>query len=438
MRSGLGFGAMLKVLDLRGLAPGERPALPRPDVTADESVGLVQEIIAAVREGGDGALRAFTGRFDRVALDELSVSLSEAAAARRRIEPVLLDALTEAGDRIEAFHRHRPLSPLSFERAGVSVERLDLPVERAAAYVPGGRARYPSSVLMTAIPAKVAGVDEVVLCVPPGPDGLVPDEVLAAAAIAGVDEIYRVGGAQAIAALAYGTETIRPVDVIAGAGSRWVSIAKEEVRGVVGVPAAFAGPSEVVVVADDTVLPELAAIDVVVQAEHGPDGLAWLVTWSETALEAINTAIGRFVEHAPRQAEITSTLLRGGCAVLVDGPGQAMAVANEIAPEHLELLCDAPDDLVTSVRNAGAVFIGPSTPASLGDYLAGPSHVLPTFRSARFASALGVEDFLRRVHVVKAEAAGLRLAAPHVRAIAEAEGLFAHAESVSVRVRRTP
>jgi histidinol dehydrogenase len=263
----------------------------------------------------------------------------------------------------------------------------------------------------------------------------VPDEILAAAHLVGVDEVYRVGGAQAIAAMAYGTESIAAVDVIVGAGNRYVSIAKQEVRGVVGVPAAFAGPSEVVVVADDSTPVECAAIDVVVQAEHGPDGLAWLVTWSESALAAINEAIGRYVETAPRRAEISSTLDSGGYAVLVDGPEEAMAVANEIAPEHLELCCADPGRLVPLVRNAGAVFLGPWSPASIGDYIAGPSHVLPTFRSARFSSVLGVEDFLRRVHVVEADREGLAAVAPHVTAIARAEGLFAHAESMAVRAR---
>jgi histidinol dehydrogenase len=290
---------------------------------------------------------------------------------------------------------------------------------------------------MTAIPPKVAGVDAVVLCVPPTADGSVPDEILAAAHLAGVDEMYRIGGPQAIAAMAYGTESVGAVDVIVGAGSRYVSIAKQEVRGVVGVPASFAGPSEVVVVADDTTPVSFAAIDVVVQAEHGPDGLAWLVTWSETALTAINDAIGQFVETSARRADISSTLDSGGYAVLVDGPEQAMAVANEIAPEHLELCCAEPERLVPLVRNAGAVFLGPWSPASLGDYIAGPSHVLPTFRSARFASVLGVEDFIRRVHVIRADREALVAAAPHVTAIARAEGLFAHAESVAVRARES-
>jgi histidinol dehydrogenase len=273
----------------------------------------------------------------------------------------------------------------------------------------------------------------VALCVPPSPSGAVPDEVLAAASLAGVDEVYRVGGAQAIAAMAYGTETIGPVDVIVGAGSRWVSLAKREVRGIVGMPASFAGPSEVVVIADDTSPVDYVAIDLVVQAEHGPDGLAWLITWSEPMLKAVTDAVDRFVRESSRRVEIEATLTGGGYAVLVDGPEAAMAVANEIAPEHLELCCEDPRALVPLVRNAGAVFLGPYSPASLGDYIAGPSHVLPTFRSARYSSALGVEDFVRRVHVISADRDGLEKVATHVAAIAEAEGLEAHALSVTLR-----
>jgi histidinol dehydrogenase len=345
----------------------------------------------------------------------------------------LLEALTEAARSIELFHRHRSADPDTYERNGIEVDLLELPVARAGVYVPGGRASYPSSVLMCAIPARVAGVQAVAVCVPPAPDGSIPDEVLAAASLAGVDEIYRIGGAQAIAAMAYGTETVGRVDVIVGPGSRRVSLAKLEVRGAVGMPAAFAGPSEVVVIADGTVPVDYVAIDLVVQAEHGPDGLAWLITWSETVLQAVTEAVTRFVAQSPRRREIEATLAGGGYAVLVDGPEQAMAVANEIAPEHLELCCDNPRALLSAVRNAGAVFVGPYTPASLGDYIAGPSHTLPTFRSARYSSVLGVEDFLRRVHVVSADRAALNRVAPHVIAIAKAEGLLAHALSVQLR-----
>ncbi|MGO9560174.1 MAG: histidinol dehydrogenase [Acidimicrobiales bacterium] len=424
---------MLHVLDLRQAKADLRSLLPRPDLAGEGPVAEVRAIVAEVRAHGDSALREYTRRFDGVDIDDLSVPLDETHAALERIEPELRTALTAARDSIEAFYRRRPEPTGSHERNGIRIDALEIPVDRAGVYVPGGRAKYPSSVLMTAIPPKVAGVGAVALCVPPGPDGKLPDELLAAAALAGVDEIYRVGGPQAIAAMAYGTKTIPKVDVIVGAGSRWVSLAKQEVRGVVGVPAAFAGPSEVVVIADETVPPACAAIDVIVQAEHGPDGLSWLVTWSETALKEINELIGQFVATAPRRAEIESTLAAGGYAVLVSGPEQAMAVANEIAPEHLELCCADPESLVPLVRHAGAVFLGPWSPASLGDYMAGPSHVLPTFRSARFASVLGVEDFVRRVHVIEASREGLLEAAPHISAIAVAEGLFAHAQSVLVR-----
>ena len=285
---------------------------------------------------------------------------------------------------------------------------------------------------MTAIPAKVAGVGEVAVCSPPGPDGHVGAAVLAAAAVAGVDEVYALGGAQAIGALAYGTETVQPVDVIVGPGNLYVATAQRLVaqEGAVGVPSAFAGPSEVVVVADETALAEHVALDLVVQAEHGPDGLAWLVTWQPGVAAAVEAAVERFAASSPRSEEVTATLQRGGWSVLVDGPAQAMAVCNVVAPEHLELMTSRPEELVPLVCSAGAVFCGPWAPASVGDYVAGPSHVLPTARSARFSSALGTQDFLKRVHIVSLGQEALCQVAPHVAALAHAEGLAAHAESV--------
>ncbi|MBV9284341.1 MAG: histidinol dehydrogenase, partial [Acidimicrobiia bacterium] len=295
-----------------------------------------------------------------------------------------------------------------------------------------------STVLMTAVPARVAGVGEVVLCSPPRPDGKVPPGILAAAALAGVDEVHPIGGAQAIAALAYGTESIRPVDVIVGPGNVYVATAKREVgaEGVVGLPAAFAGPSEVVVVADDTTPPDYAAIDLVVQAEHGPDGLAWLITWSEAVADAVSDAVARLVAESPRRADLESTLDGGGYAVVVDGPEQAAAVFNAIAPEHLELMNADPESLLPLVQNAGAVFCGVDAPASVGDYVAGPSHVLPTFGTARFSSALRVDDFVKWIHVVSLGGGALARLAPHIAALAEEEGLPAHAESVRLRDRK--
>jgi histidinol dehydrogenase len=294
-----------------------------------------------------------------------------------------------------------------------------------------------STVLMTAIPARVAGVAEVAVCSPPGPDGRVPPGILAAAALAGVDEVHPIGGAQAIGALAYGTESVRAVDVIVGPGNVYVATAKREVgaEGAVGLPAAFAGPSEVVVVADESTPPELAAIDLVVQAEHGPDGLAWLLTWSEQTADAVVSEVERLVAASPRRADLEATLDGGGYAVLVDGPEQAAAVANAIAPEHLELMHADPEGMLPLIRHAGAVFCGVDAPASVGDYVAGPSHVLPTFGTARFSSGLRVDDFLKWIHVVSLEEGALARVAPHVAALAEAEGLPAHAESVRLRGR---
>jgi histidinol dehydrogenase len=286
---------------------------------------------------------------------------------------------------------------------------------------------------MCVTPARVAGVREVVLCTPPGPDGRVDDATLAAARIAGADELYRVGGAQAIAALAYGTDSIAPVDVIVGPGNRYVAEAEHQVADVVGVPSGIAGPSEVVVVAGPDTPAELAAVDLVVQAEHGPDGLAWLVTWSEEVAAAVTAEVSRLVAGSPRREDLEATLARGGIVALVDGPAEACAVANAVAPEHLELMTDDAEELLGSIESAGAVFVGASAPASFGDYLAGPNHVLPTNRSARFGSALRVDDFLRHVHAVSVSEKALEVLGPHVVTLAETEGLPAHAESVRVR-----
>ena len=432
---------MLSVLDLRGFTGDLRARLPRPTIADDPPVDAVREILADVKRRGDVALRELTERFDGVLLDDLRVPREELRAARDGVPAPLRDALERAAEGIADFHASERRSEARYERDGIVVRTIPVPVDRAGCYVPGGRAIYPSTVLMTSIPARVAGVQSIALCVPPDrATGKVPQATLAAAAIAEVDEVYAIGGAQAVAAMAYGTETIAPVDVIVGPGNIYVAVAKRELagEGLVGIPSAFAGPSEVVVVADDTTPVESAAIDVVVQAEHGPHGLAWLVTWSDVAAHTINAAIDRLVQRAPRRDDIEATLAEGGYVVLVDGPEQAMAVANAIAPEHLELMCADPEALVPLVRHAGAVFCGPWAPASVGDYIAGPSHVLPTFGSARFGQALTVADFTKQVHVVSLDEAALSKVAPHVAALAEAEGLAAHAASVRIRTTEVP
>jgi len=406
-------------------------------VQVEPPIEEVRALLADVRARGDEALRELTARFDGAEIDDLRVPPAEVAAALDAIDPAVRAALEVAHRNITAYHEAQRHEDAVHRNGGITVRELQRPVDRAACYVPSAQAPLVSTVLMTAVPAKVAGVPEVVLVTSPQPDGTVAPGILAAAALAGVDEVYRVGGPAVIGALAYGTETIRPVDVIVGPGSARVAQAKREVAsaGLVGVPSAFAGPSEVVVVADATVPVEWAAIDVILQAEHGPDGLAWLVTWDEAVADAVADAVARLVPASPRRAQLESTLAEGGYVALCDGPEQAMAVSNAIAPEHLELLVEDPDALLPLVRHAGAVFCGPHAPASVGDYLAGPNHVLPTFGSARFSGALRVDDFLKHVHVVSLDQEGLAEVADHVAALADYEGLPAHAESVRTRAR---
>lgn len=424
---------MLKKLDLRSGSGDYLSALPRPKITTDLPIEAVRSIIARVRAEGDAALVELTEKFDGALLSSISVDISELELAYKRISPELRDALNLAAKSISEYHQLEIEADKSFRANGVLVTQKNIPVAVAGCYVPGGKARYPSSVLMTAIPAKVAGVKNIVLCVPPGPQGKVDDATLAAAHIAGVDHVYSVGGAQAIAAMAYGTETVRKVDVIVGPGNIYVSVAKREVAQDVGIPSSFAGPSEVVVISDSSTPPTWAAVDVVVQAEHGPDGLAWLISWEESVIEEVMSEVGRIVADSPRRKEIEATLLEGGYAVLVRDGAQAIEVANAIAPEHLEILCDSSEELSELVQNAGAVFLGKFSPASLGDYVAGPSHVLPTYGSARFGSALRVGDFLKHIHVVEATQHGINVLAPHVSAISKAEGLVAHQMSVEMR-----
>lgn len=428
---------MLNRLDLRGVAD-VRSRLPRPEARGDEPVDVVREILADVRQRGDAAVRELTERLDGVRLDDPRTPADALRAALASTPVALVEALTAARDAVRGFHETQLRADHRYERDGVVVEGRSVPVDRAGIYVPGGRAAYPSTVLMTAVPARVAGVREVVLCVPPDREtGAIASATLAAAALADVDEVYAIGGAQAIAAMAYGTESIDAVDVIAGPGNTFVAVAKREVAGTVGVASAFAGPSEIVVIADETTPPTYAAIDLIVQAEHGPDGLSWLITWSEAAADVIEAAVTDLVGRAPRRSEIEATLRGGGWLALVDGPEQAVEVANLIAPEHLQLMSADPGALEPLVRNAGAVFCGPLAPGSIGDYIAGPSHVLPTHGTARFAGALTVDDFMKQLHTISLDRAAFDKIAPYVETLAEAEGFDAHAESIRIR-RESP
>jgi histidinol dehydrogenase len=423
---------MLSRIDLRGQAPAD-VEIPRPRVAEEPPTAAVRQIIATVRAGGDGALRELTARFDGALITDLRVPADACASALAALAPPLRSAMEAAAANIEAYHRAQLRPGAAFEQDGLRIDEVIQPIDRAGCYVPGGQAPLLSTVLMTAIPARVAGVGEVVLCCPPRRDGSVAPEVLAAAALAGVDEVYRVGGAQAIAALAYGTESIRPVDVIVGPGNVYVSLAKQEVAGVVGVPSSFAGPSEVVVIADGSAPAEYAAVDLMVQVEHGPDGLAWLITWDPDVADQVTDAVAKLLASAPRRDVIGANLDANSFVAVVDGPEAAVELANRIAPEHLQLMTADPAALVPLVRHAGAVFCGAYAPASVGDYAAGANHVLPTYGSARWAGALRVDDFVKHLHVVSVDRPALARLAPVVTALAEAEGLPTHAESVRLR-----
>lgn len=426
---------MLRRLDAAD-ARAELSTAGGPD---DEVRAAVGEILAGVRDRGDAAVAEYTERFDGVRLDSPAVDAAAPGRARASLPEELVAALVLAAGRIRTYHEAQVARAASagIDADGVSVTEMVRAVDRVGLYVPGGRAAYPSTVLMTAIPAQVAGVAEIALCVPPAADGEIAPVTLAAAAIAGVDEIYRIGGAQAIAALAYGTETIGRVDVIVGPGNAYVDAAKRQVAadGVVGIDSP-AGPSELVVLADDTAPVEAIAADLVAQAEHGPGGSAVLVTWQPAVADAVSDAVGILVERGDvaDPAGIRVVLAETGRAVVVESEAEALAVVNAIAPEHLEIVTSDPERLVGSVRNAGAVFLGPNAATALGDYVAGANHVLPTGGAARFASALRVDDFLRHIHVVRATEAGVRgpVGQAAVR-IARAEGLDAHAHSIEIR-----
>jgi histidinol dehydrogenase len=423
---------MLARIDVRGTSGDLREVLARPQVAGPDVSVAVAGIVADVRTRGAAAVRDLTARLDRVDVVDPRVDSAEMAAALDRISPSLRTALELARDQIVAWHEAQQEREPHHERLGVEVTELVVPVDRAGCYVPGGRAPLASSVLMTAIPARVAGVPEVALCSPPESTGRIHDAILAAAAIAEVDEMYAIGGAQAIAALAFGAGALRPVDVVVGPGNAYVVEAKRQVFGTVGIDG-LAGASEVVILADDTVDPEWVAIDLLAQAEHGPGGAVAVIVWDEAVADRVELALDTLLLSAERRDEAASTLDTGGRVILVDDPDRAIDAANAIAPEHLELMCAGADGLVPLVRSAGAVFVGGFAPAVLGDYVAGTNHVLPTGGTARFASALRIADFQKHIHVVRADAAALARVGPAARAIAEAEGLFAHADSVRLR-----
>ena len=410
------------------------PLLPRRAGSDPATRETVYRILEDVLARGDEAVREYTRRFDGVDLAPGEWELDAAGwqDALGRIPPSLRAALTRAVDRVRVYHEHQRDPGFHLTEADGSVVGMRVtPLDRVGLYIPGGKASYPSSVVMNAVPALVAGVHEIIAVVPP--QG-VTDVVLAACALSGVTRIFRIGGAQAVAALAYGTATVPRVDKIVGPGNRWVAEAKRQVVGQVGIDM-IAGPTEVLIIADASARPARIAADLIAQAEHDEDAVSWCVTTDPALAEALPAALEAALARAPRAAIARAALERNGLVVLVPSIREAIEVANRRAPEHLEIVAEGAERVASSIRHAGAIFLGDDTPEPVGDYLAGPSHVLPTGGTARYASPLGVYDFVKRTSVIRYTHARLAEDADAIIALAEAEGLHGHAEAVRERLR---
>jgi histidinol dehydrogenase len=395
----------------------------------------VRGIIADVQARGDRALFDLSRKFDRIDLDRvgLRVTPAELAAASAACDPVALDALKLARDRIEAYHRRQlPKDDRFTDALGVELGHRWTAIEAVGLYVPGGTAAYPSSVLMNAVPAKVAGSPRLVMVVP-APDGHLNPLVLAAAELAGVDEIYRVGGAQAVAALAYGTDSIAPVAKIVGPGNAYVAAAKRLVFGQVGIDM-IAGPSEVLIMADRDGNPDWIAADLLAQAEHDTAAQAILITDDAGLADAVERAVEGQLKTLPRESVASASWRDFGAVILVRNLDEAVPLVDAVAPEHLEIETHDAEALAAKIRNAGAIFLGAHTPEAIGDYVAGSNHVLPTARSARFSSGLGVLDFMKRTSLLRLNPEALRALGPAAIALGKAEGLDAHARSVAIRL----
>ena len=422
---------MMKLYRLEDLTPDQ---ILNRDLRAEQDVEeVVDAIIADVRARGDAALRDYALRFDGARLEELEVSAQEMDQALADADPYFLDTLRMAAANIEAFHRRQLRdSFVMTEQDGVILGQKYTPVERAGVYVPGGTAAYPSTVLMDVIPARVAGVPEIVMTTPAGRDGRVDPAILTAASVAGVTRIFKTGGAQAVAALAYGTESVPAVDKIVGPGNIYVATAKRKVYGKVGIDM-IAGPSEILVLADGGCSPAWVAADLLSQAEHDRLASPVLVTDSEALALAVQAEVEAQLDALPRRDIARASVETGGKIILCGSLDQAVDVCNIIAPEHLELCVEDPFALLGRIKNAGSIFLGRNVPEALGDYFAGPNHTLPTSGTARFSSPLGVDDFVKRSSFIYYTREALGRVKDRIAGFAEAEGLHAHARSVTIR-----
>ena len=422
---------MIRILNFDSVAPEE---ILNRDIRAEADVeSVVDAIIADVRARGDEALRDYAKKFDRAELGDLLVSQAEIEEAFAAVGEDFIQTLRMAAANIRHFHEHQVHKDFVVtDTPGVLLGQKYTPIERAGVYVPGGTAAYPSTVLMDVIPAKVAGVKEIVMTTPAGPDGKVNPNILAAAAVAGIDRIVKTGGAQAVAALAYGTESVPAVDKIVGPGNIYVATAKRKVFGKVGIDM-IAGPSEILVLADGGANPAWVAADLLSQAEHDKLATPVLVTDSEALAEAVQAELERQIPLLPRAAIARESVDTNGKIVVTDDLAKAIEAANLIAPEHLEICTEDPFAVLGSIKNAGSIFLGRNVPEALGDYFAGPNHTLPTSGTARFSSPLGVDDFVKKSSFIYYTKDALGAVQGHIADFAEREGLHAHAKSVTIR-----
>jgi len=402
-------------------------------VAEDDVQKKVRRIILDVQKQGDRAVQKYTEKYDALKLKKLSVSKKEIDGAAKKTDSAVVRALQKSAGRIKLFHTKQQEKSWTFTQDGITLGQIIQPLERVGVYVPGGKAAYPSTVLMNVIPAQVAGVQEIALCVPT-PGGELNPSVAAAIKLLGVKEVYRIGGAQAVAALAYGTESIKKVDKIVGPGNIYVAVAKKMVFGITGIDM-VAGPSEILVIADDSADPSFIAADLLSQAEHDEMASSVLITDSEDLAHRVSEELNKAVRKLERKEIVKKSLNKYGAIILTGNLDRAADIANRIAPEHLEIMTRRPQGLLPKIKNAGAIFLGSWTPEPLGDYAAGPNHTLPTGGTARFSSPLGVYDFLKRTSLINASKAGFMGLADTVETIADIEGLESHGNSVRVRRR---
>lgn len=423
----------MKILKGAAIEPFLRRLKKRASVSSADDVihRAVRKIIADVKKYGDQAVIKYTEKFDAMKVRQLSVDPGEISKAARKVEGTVAKALRQSAGRIRSFHQKQSERSWRYSLDGITLGQIIRPLQRVGVYVPGGKAAYPSTVLMDVIPAQVAGVPEIALCVPT-PGGLLNPYVACAIKLLGIREVYRIGGAQAVAALAYGTASVRKVDKIVGPGNIYVAVAKRIVYGETGIDM-IAGPSEILIVADRSASPVFIASDLLSQAEHDEMASSVLVTDSARLAGEVKAQVASRMKQLRRKDIAATSIRKYGAIIIADGISQAVDIANRIAPEHLEVMTVRPESLLPKIRNAGAVFLGPWAPEPLGDYAAGPNHTLPTSGTARFSSPLGVYDFIKRTSLIRATKQGFLKLAATVETIADVEGLEAHGNAVRVR-----